>query len=329
MSEVEVTEQNRRALCSDLSERVQALERRLQIEVQTRDRETSDLYRRLTHLRLEVEESGCSAGAERSLPPKSSSVHTNDDNAEVERGATLGLLRIMGVTGTPLRRSLVDMLLQEGLIATTDPRSGGARRPFSQLQQKGLVEAVIVSRESGGHPMHLFRLTHPGQDLYRHMYHGDPVESAYDRLLRRHKSPEHVLLNLQAAKILEPWADAVDLFPSRLQVEGVGVFDPDIVAIVDGKPIFVECERGQGSRRELADRKWEILAAASGGQLHAIVPNRAVEQRVTRDIGRWAEENQASVVLRVSTISVWMRERPSPPWTSERVFGSASPSGRD
>ena len=134
-----------------------------------------------------------------------------------------------------------------------------------------------------------------------------------------------MLLNLQAAKILEPWADAADLFPSRLQVEGLGVFDPDIVAIVDGNPIFVECERGQGSRRELADRKWEILAAASGGQLHVFVPNRAVERRLTRDIGRWAEENQASVVLRVCTVSVWMRDRPCPPWTSEHVFRSGAP----
>ena len=166
---VDVAEQDLQASGGDLANQLKAAQCRLQVEVETRDVETTDLYRQLAHLRSQVEELGRALATGQSGPADGSLVGPGCDGPEVGRGATLGLLRIMGVTGTPLRRSLVDRLHEEGLIATTDPRSGGARRPFSQLQQKGLIEAVIVSRESGGHPVHLFRLTPVGQDLYRRM----------------------------------------------------------------------------------------------------------------------------------------------------------------
>ena len=137
-----MTVQNRRSLWSDRSERVQALERRLQIEMETRDRETADLYLRLTHLHLEVEESGCSAGEVGSLPPEGSPVRIDDGNVEVGRGATWGLLRIIGRSSMTLRRSLVNTLHQEGLIGTSDRSSGGARRPFAHLQKRDIIEAV-------------------------------------------------------------------------------------------------------------------------------------------------------------------------------------------
>ena len=164
-----MAEQDLQASGGDLANQLKAAQCHLQVEVQTRDSETTDLYRQLAHLRSQIEELGRALATGQSGPADGSLVGPGCDGPEVGRGATAGLLHIMGSTGKALRRSLVDMLHEEGRIATNDPRSGGSRRPFAHLLQRGLFEAVIVSRESGGHPVHLFRLTPVGQDLYRRM----------------------------------------------------------------------------------------------------------------------------------------------------------------
>jgi hypothetical protein len=47
----------------------------------------------------------------------------------------------------------------------------------------------------------------------------------------------------------------VDHFASQPEVPGLGILDPDIIAVVDRRSIPIECEQGQGNRRDLLDRK--------------------------------------------------------------------------
>jgi DNA-binding PadR family transcriptional regulator len=217
---------------NSLSERLQALEHRLQVEVQTRDTETSDLYRQIAALRSEVEELRYALRAGQSEATVGSAVDLGGFPREWRTEASLETLRIIGSTGQCRHRDLIQALQRSGVVSTTDLRSGSSRRPFERLLQHGLIEAILVSQEAGGRPVSLFRLTAAGQNAYGRLWGQPPAESSYDRLLRRHRSPQHVLLNLQAAEIPRGWADSVDPYPSRLQVPGLGVFDPDIVPVV-------------------------------------------------------------------------------------------------
>jgi len=306
--------------CSNLSERLQAVEQRLQAEAQTRDTETSDLYRQVALLRSQLEELRSALLAGRSEATLGNVVHLSDTREGWRTEASLETLRIIGSTGDCRHSDLIQALQCSGAVCTADLRSGSARRPFERLLQHGLIEAITVSQDAGGRPVSLFRLTYAGREEYRRLWSQPPAESTYDRLLRRHKSPEHVLLNLQAAEILRSWADAVDLYPSRLQVPGLGVFDPDIVAVAGGKPLYVECERGHGKARDQQRAKWHIHAAASAGQLHLFVPNRPTQDRVVRQVARWAEESRADVVLRVSAISLWRQQKLPCPWMLEQEY---------
>ena len=111
-----------------LSERLSVTERRLQIEVETRDRETADPYLQLAHLRSQVEELVGALAAGMSEPINGSHVSPDHNGQEIGRGATPGLLRIMGGTGKTLRRSLVDELVRS---------AAGTRVPDGHLRIRG------------------------------------------------------------------------------------------------------------------------------------------------------------------------------------------------
>jgi len=304
----------------EVLDRLETLERRLLAEVQTRDRETADLYHQLALLRAQVDDLKRALARTQAKPGRDWFADWQRETRPQSLVSDKELLRIMGTTGYCLRRRLVVELHRRGAIGTGNPRSGGARRPFARLLKREIIEAVGASRESGGRPMEFFRLTARGREAYKRLYGREAAESEYDRLMRRHRSSEHVLLNLQAEEILEGWAEVVDLYPSRVEIPGVGVFDPDIVAVVGGRPMYVECERGRGKSREKQGRKWEIYARATGGQFHIFVPNKPAQERVQRGVAEWAVENQAVITLRICTVSVWRREQTYPPWTFERRY---------
>jgi hypothetical protein len=118
------------------------------------------------------------------------------------------------------------------------------------------------------------------------------VESEYDRLLARHKSAEHVLLNLQARDALRAGgAESVDLYPHPVSLPNGGTFDVDMVAVFGGKPLYVEAERGSAPKKR--PQKWTNYAAVTK-DFYIVVPNTKAKSRLISETDRWACENPAA-----------------------------------
>ena len=241
------------------------------------------------------------------------------------------LICIMGETGDCLRNPLVAQLHLRGAINTDNPGSGGARRPFQRLLEWEIIERVTAKREgSGGPAIEFFRLTERGQHVFCVLGDGEPVKSLYTQLLARHKSPEQVWLALQAAEIMEPWAEIVNHLPSEGHVRGLGFLSPDLQVVPpppDGL-LYVECERrAQGRDTAAIARKLEIFHRIGVGHLHVFVPSKAVQDAIIREVQRWSRERELDTHLHICNVHVWHRQlragkrrRDEAPWTFEKDY---------
>ena len=241
------------------------------------------------------------------------------------------LIRILGETGDCLRNPLVAELHRRGTISTDNPRSGGARRTFNRLLEWEIIERVTAKREGGrGRPIEFFHLTERGQHAFRVLFDGEPVKSLYTQLLARHKSPEQVWLALQAAEIMEPWADFVNLLPSEGDVRGLGFLSPDLQVVPpppDGL-LYVECERrAQGRDPAAIARKLEIFHRIGVGHLHIFVPSKAVQDAIIREVQHWSREREMDTHLHICNVYAWQqqvragkRRQDEAPWTFEKDY---------
>ena len=170
-------------------------------------------------------------------------------------------------------------------VGIADATSGTARQVFENLVALDLLEQERPRPERAGQTPYFLRLTGRGRQVYRALYGEEPVESKYDRLLARHKSAEHVLLNLQARDVLKAaGAESVDLYPLPVNLENGGTFDVDLVAVFDGKPLYVEAERGHVSKKRY--RKWSNYAGVTG-DFYIVVPNTKAKSRLISEIHEW------------------------------------------
>ena len=261
------------------------------------------------------------------------------------------LIRAMGETGECLRQPLVDRLYGCGAINTRYASRSEAQKPFKRLLQWEIIDRVTARREGvGGRPVGFFRLTARGRHAHRLQCQrrfgegrGDgeydaarcePVTSEYDLLLARHKSPEHVWLNLQAGQIMRYWAQRVNLYPREGEIRGVGLFAPDIeVLLHGGDQLYVECERGRWKASVARQRKWEIYHQMTHGHFYLFVPNKPTQEATCKEIRRWAREAKVNVHLHLCNVFVWHREcktderiEGDPPWTTEEEYRYAQPS---
>jgi len=222
----------------------------------------------------------------------------------------LAALRILGETGWPLRKPVMERLLAEGVLERESVR------PFQELEAAGLLEQLKPRVESIGNTPYLLRLTDRGREEFRRRFGREPAEPLLDRLLARHKSEEHVWLNLKAAEVLERFGYRVDLLPPVLRVEGREIA-PDLAAAKDGKTIYVECER-TGKGEEIA-RKWENMLLLNGDALYVFVPDTRIQSAVVSSVGMWAYRSRIKVRLHICNLAK-LSEEASEPWTLVRAF---------
>jgi len=193
--------------------------------------------------------------------------------------------------------------------------SGTAQRLWKRMRDAGLVEVARPLTEGVGRTPHLVRLTQKGREVFRQRFGREPVASLYDRLLARHKSNEHVFLNLQAAAYFKECGGTVDLFPAPITLKSGGTFDPDLVVALGNKTYYVECERAR-KRQGARERKWSNVHEATGGEFTLVVPNTAAQNRIMSEISRWALQHRKQVRIRLvnlakaqGTDGVWTMER--------------------
>lgn len=138
---------------------------------------------------------------------------------------------------------------------------------------------------TGGRFPDLVRLAERGQLAYWLLTGKKPNVSEYDLLLERHVSPEHTLLNLQAADVLREAGYLVNLTPPDVNLPDGGLFKPDLVLIDEqGTLLFVEVERDTDKNIEQRQAKWRNFHQASGGRMFVICDNRSCMRNIRSEI---------------------------------------------
>jgi hypothetical protein len=223
-------------------------------------------------------------------------------------------VRVMGETGKALRPSITKMMARKlslsednssldeaiiRLIVAEGVKSDNSEAGRHVALGKGTANNEIVlglieviegiatqgSSAGGNHP-DVLRLTQKGKLAYRIITGLQPKENEYDRLLPFHSTPEHTILNIQAAEILEEGGYQIQGQVQDIRLSNGGSFIPDITAVdrKTGEIIFVEVERDvhkdQGTRKQ----KWINLYEASNGNLYVFCDNLNCQRYIQGEI---------------------------------------------
>jgi hypothetical protein len=203
-------------------------------------------------------------------------------------------LILMGETGKALRPSLIDLLAKKlNLSPTNSSLSETFNRLLNLDAAGGLIESLDVFTQpgatTGGNHPDIFRLSERGKAAYQVLAGKQPAENEYERLLRKHKSPEHTVLNIQAAEALVELAGyrIVDEAPDIHLPDG-SVFIPDLVALdqKNGETVFIEVERDANKDRNARTRKWKNVLTATNGNIYVICDNISCERAVQAEINQ-------------------------------------------
>ena len=203
-------------------------------------------------------------------------------------------LILMGETGKCLRPSLIELLAKKlNLTSTTSSLSETFNRLMNFDTGGGLIEVLDVFQQSGastgGNHPDILCLTDRGQLAYQFLTGRAPVENEYERLIRRHKSPEHTVLNIQAAEALEEFGGyrIADQAPD-IQLPDGGLFIPDLAAVDQrsGEMIFVEVERDANKDRGARVRKWKNALNATNGNIYVVCDNIGCERSIQAEINQ-------------------------------------------
>ena len=125
-----------------------------------------------------------------------------------------------------------------------------------------------------------------------------PQVNEYDLLLERHVSPEHTLLNLQAADVLRTAGYHVNLTPPEITLPDGGLFRPDLAMIDDqGATHFVEVERDVDKNLEQRQAKWRNFYQASGGRMYVVCDNRSCMRIFRSEIGGFVGEREVLIPM--------------------------------
>lgn len=203
-------------------------------------------------------------------------------------------LTLMGETGKALRPSLIDLLAKKlNLSPTNSSLSETFNRLLNLDGAGGLIEALDVFSQAGattgGNHPDIFRLTERGKTAFQFLTGKWPAENEYERLLRKHKSPEHTVLNIQTAEALVEIGGykIIDEAPDIHLPDG-SLFIPDLVAQDQktGETIFIEVERDTSKDRNTRTRKWKNVLTATNGNIFVVCDNLSCERAIQAEINQ-------------------------------------------
>jgi hypothetical protein len=211
---------------------------------------------------------------------------------------TVTAILVMGETGMALRPSIIKMMAKRLSLSEANKNLDDALNCLMAPEEEAyptLIEEVGgISKEgssSGGNPPGVLRLTKDGNGAYQALSGQVPVENEYDKLVRRHSSPEHTILNIQVADILMEAGYRIRYQAQAIQLANGETYIPDIVASdpKTGEVIFIEVERDVNKDQTSRKHKWMKLFEASNGNLYAFCDNlncqRAIQGEINHALG--------------------------------------------
>jgi hypothetical protein len=202
------------------------------------------------------------------------------------------IIQVIGEGEAFFRVEIVAKLNVAGLLRDDPDRpSGTLHRLFAALSDQGLIAEI-----DGGYGASVARplvLTERGREAYQRFTGQTLSESLYQRLLNRHKTVEHTVLNLMARQVLRRFQyTAIDLFPDSRRTPTGAVVIPDLTAVSpDGEMLLIECERLAKHHTAAArQNKWGDLAALTQGQFHVVVPGGHQQRDLITEVSQWIIE---------------------------------------
>ena len=207
---------------------------------------------------------------------------------------TSAAVLVIGDTGIALRPSIIKRMASRLTLAEENYSLDEAISRLMGSGELGLNPALIAEIEgtpkqgssSGGNYPDVLRLTQDGIIAYQILTAQEPKENAYDHLVRFHVTPEHTILNIQAAETLEEAGYQLKALVQEIHLSNGGKFIPDIT-LVDpktGEVIFVEVERDAQKNRQTRKQKWINFYEASNGNLYVFCDNLTCQRIVQEEI---------------------------------------------
>ncbi len=236
------------------------------------------------------------------------------------------ILKVIGEGEAFFRAEIVAALNAAGVLHDDPERpSGTLHRLFAGLSEHGLIEEI-----DGGYGASVARpsvLTERGREAYRLFTSRALPEPIEQRLLNRHKTVEHTVLNLMARQVLHRFRyTAIDLFPEARRTPAGAVVIPDLTAVSpEGELLLIECERLAKHRTPDERRnKWGDLAALTQGQFYVVVPGSQQQRDLITEISQWImETGTKQAQLSVCQYTRALRPAAHSPWTYTTAWALA------
>ena len=230
-----------------------------------------------------------------------------------EDGILRALIEVLG-EGIACRRTETIRILENrgfGAASTIERRIGNA------IDELGLIDTKQPKAEISGRATHLLRLTGLGLAVAKAILGRNPSRPLLDRLMARHKSPEHTLLNLEAAGLLRAIGGTVNLFPLPVKLPNGSTLDVDLLWRYEGQTRYVECERDTYKNRRQRQDKWHNLYQVTKN-FWIVVPNPSAQKKLQSELVNWAVSDGYRFNLHLTNLA---RATVGNPWLYERRTG--------
>jgi hypothetical protein len=220
---------------------------------------------------------------------------TTPENVERQKVA----LQLVGQGGAFFRSEIIERLNALGLLNEVNPDkpTGTGARLFTDLINLDLMTEINAGY--GAAVPRPLQLTDRGLEAYRLLWNDSLEESAFDHLLKRHKTIEHTALNLLAYSLLQRFGfQAIELYPTPLYTNTGAIVDPDLVAVcLAGERLIIECERMVMHRTPAErDAKWSHLAEVTHGQLYVVVFGNRQQSDLMTELSEWINSTHTKKV---------------------------------
>ncbi len=203
-----------------------------------------------------------------------------------DRDATL--LTVIGETGISRRPKIIQLAAVRMGVKPDNSAIGDA---IHRIEKRGLIERLDLfekrGSETGGALPYLYRLTEQGRQAYWLLSGKNALECEFDVLMKRHKSPEHTLLNMKVREFLEDHQVYQVLLDAAVLVLPDGhKFEPDITArdISTGELVYIEVEREANKDTQTRIQKWQNFHAASHGNIRVICDKPGFMRKLASEI---------------------------------------------
>jgi hypothetical protein len=200
---------------------------------------------------------------------------------------------VMGETGLALRPSIINEMAKRLSLSEANKNLDEALNWLLTPDDNTLPVLIEIIKgipdqgsSSGGNQPAVLHLTPDGRIAYQSLSGKIPAGNEYDILINYHSSPEHTILNIQAAEILMEAGYLIRGKAQEIQLSNGETYIPDIIAAdpKTGELIFVEIERDVHKDRISRKQKWMKLYEASNGNLFVFCDNLNCQRAIQGEI---------------------------------------------